>query len=149
MVEDYTSSHHPERQLGLPTEKVAIFGDKDFCADPLGIASNERIGGFEPSELVLAAQLKRHDGVLIDLSQEFHDSKELPRGFRREVTEDFVNDRAGNVHTVLWRDVNQKLQQGPGSSLGRGTEGKDEFVGVNDEAQLCLATVLRARLGCV
>ena len=82
VVEEDTSSHHPERQLGLPSEEMAVFGDKDFCADPLGIGRNERIGRLQPFSLIPDPQLKRYDTVLVDGGpQERQQCEELLEGF--------------------------------------------------------------------
>jgi len=116
--EKRVSRHDLEWEFGLSGEEMSILREQGVRPHPFRIGGDERVGRFKSSEFVLVPKLKRHDAVLIDLSQSLHDPKKVAGGFGSEMTQDFLDNGAGDADTVFWCRDNQLLEQCLAGGLG-------------------------------
>lgn len=91
---------------------MAILGNQHLSANPLDIGGDEGVGGLQASQLVLASELKGHDGILVNLSQETHDPKELMRNLWDQMAEDFLDNCAGDPDIMERCGINQVSEEG-------------------------------------
>lgn len=124
-----------EREARVASQKMAVFTDQQVSANPLGIAGDEGISRLKALLLVLMAERKGDDIILVNLAESRHHAEEFPCRLRRQMSQRFSDDGSGDADRMTGTLTDQLLEELLTRGLWEKTKGEDKLVGVKDEQQ--------------